>query len=123
MERIKISEAEWQVMNVLWEKGAVPASLVVEVLEQEKGWRSRTTRTLLERLVKKKAVHVKPGEKASLYLAHVSMAQALRQESRSFMDRVFGGEPAPMLLHLVEEAKLSKEDIQKLKEILRKKEK
>jgi BlaI family penicillinase repressor len=51
------------------------------------------------------------------------MEQAVRQESRSFLDRVFGGEAGPMLLHLLGESKLSKEDIKQLKEMLSEKEK
>jgi BlaI family penicillinase repressor len=51
------------------------------------------------------------------------MNAAIRQESRSFLQRVFGGEPVPLLLHLVEESKLSKEDIKKLKDMLSEKEK
>src|ERR1700677_3246335 len=123
MNSIKISESEWNVMAVVWAGGAVSASEVVEALMRQKGWHSRTTRTLLDRLGKKKGLKVVPEEKRNLYQALISMEQAVRQESRSFAQRVFGGEPVPMLLHLVGEAKLSKSDIKRLKEMLLEKEK
>ncbi len=123
MDSIKISEAEWQVMNVVWTKGTVPASEVVEALNERKGWHSRTIRTLLDRLTKKRALKIVPKEKLNYYEALVSMEQAVRQESRSFLQRVFGGEPGPMLLHLVGESKLSKKEIKRLKEMLSEKEK
>ena len=50
------------------------------------------------------------------------MEAAVRQESRSFLERVFGGKPVPLLLHLVEESNLTKKDIRKLKELLSEKE-
>jgi BlaI family penicillinase repressor len=123
MEKTKISEAEWQVMSVVWSNGSVPASEVVEFLNQRKGWHSRTIRTLLDRLTRKKALKIVPKEKRNFYEALISMEQAVRQESRSFLDRVFGGEAGPMLLHLLGESKLSKEDIKQLKEMLSEKEK
>jgi BlaI family penicillinase repressor len=123
METIKISEAEWQVMTVVWSRESVPASEVVEFLNQRKGWHSRTIRTLLDRLTRKKALKVVPKEKRNFYEALISMEQAVRQESRSFLDRVFGGEPGLMLLHLVGESKLSKAEIKKLKEMLSEKDK
>ena len=123
MKPIKISESEWQVMGVVWAKAPVAAGEVVETLAGRVGWHSRTIRTLLDRLVKKKALTIKPESKPNLYEPLVSMEAAVRQESRSFLERVYGGEPVPMLLHLVEEANLSKKDIKRLKEMLSEKEK
>jgi len=79
MDSIKISEAEWQVMGVVWAKGSVSAAEVVEALGQRKGWHSRTTRTLLDRLAKKRALKVVPNEKRNFYEAMISMEQAVRQ--------------------------------------------
>src|SRR5580692_234322 len=118
MRPIKISESEWQVMSVAWQKAPVSAAEVVEALERQKGWHSRTTRTLLDRLVKKQALKIRSEGKPNLYEPLISMEAAMRQESQSFLQRVFGGEPVPMLLHLVGEAKLSKKDIKRLKDML-----
>ncbi len=119
----RISAAEWLVMDFIWAKGPVPASEVVEAMERRKGWRSRTTRTLLDRLVKKKALKIRAGVRPGLYEPRVTREECQRQESQSLLQRVFGGEPAAMLLHLVGEAKLSREDIRKLKAVLSEKEK
>lgn len=123
MEPIKISESEWQVMTVVWTKPALPASDIVAELNRRKRWHSRTTRTLLARLVRKRALKILPDGKRYLYVPLISMQEGVRRESQSFLHRVFGGEPAAMLLHLVGEAKLSKEDIRKLKAVLAEKEK
>jgi BlaI family penicillinase repressor len=123
MKGIKISEAEWEVMTALWQRGPMPAAEVVQTLTERKGWHSRTIRTLLDRLLKKQAVKIRADGKRNVYEARISMEQALRQESRTFAQRLFGGEPVSMLLHLVGQTELSKEDIKKLKEILKEKEK
>ena len=93
------------------------------MLGRQKGWHSRTTRTLIDRLVRKKALKTRSEGKRYLYEPLVTMEECRRHESRSLLRRVFGGEPAAMLLHLVGEAKLSKEEIRKLKSILSEKEK
>src|SRR5271168_5007626 len=118
MNPIKISESEWQVMSIAWEKAPVSASEVVEALHRQKCWHSRTTRTLIDRLVKKKALKIRPEGKPNLYEPLITMEAAVRQESQSFLQRVFGGQPVPMLLHLVEQSNLSKKDIKRLKEML-----
>ena len=123
MSTIKISDSEWQVMNIVWARFPVSTNEIVEALVPQTHWHSRTIRTLLDRLVKKGALRIRPEGKRYLYEPRISMAEGIRQESQSFLRRVFGGEPAAMLLHLVEEAKLSKADIRKLKTILSEKEK
>ncbi len=123
MNHPKVSESEWHVMNVVWAQAPVLSSEVVGALAREKGWHSRTTRTLLARLVKKKALKIRPEGKRFLYEPLLTMAEGRRQESQSLLRRVFGGEPAAMLLHLVEETRLSKADIRKLRDILSEKEK
>ena len=118
MSLIRISEAEWHVMNIVWSRAPVSSADVVSALMEEQQWQPRTIRTLLDRLVKKKALKLKTNGKRNLYEPLITMEACVRQESRSFLERVFGGEPAAMLLHLVGEAKLSKAEIRKLKEIL-----
>ncbi len=122
MSTVKISDSEWQVMNLIWARAPISASEIVEALASQTAWHSRTIRTLLDRLVKKGALKARPEGKRNLYEPRISMADCVRQESQSFAQRVFGGEPAAMLLHLVGEAKLSKEEIRQLKNILAEKE-
>src|SRR5690349_6047304 len=97
----KISEAEWHVMSLIWAKSPASAGEIVEALSREKGWHSRTIRTLIDRIVKKKALIVQIEGKRYKYEPLVTIQACRREESRSLLRRVFGGEPAVMLLHLV----------------------
>jgi BlaI family penicillinase repressor len=120
---IRISESEWQVMVLVWERSPVAAGEIVDSLSRRTGWHSRTIRTLLDRLVKKGALKATFVGKRYLYEPLLSMNACIRQESRSFLERVFGGEAAPMLLYLVRESKLSSDEIKELKRLLSEKEK
>ncbi|MDB6037178.1 MAG: beta-lactamase, partial [Verrucomicrobiales bacterium] len=112
-----------EVMTVVWERAPVPASVVVDVLEHRKQWTLATVRTLLRRLVNKRALRQEIEGKRYLYTPLVSMAQCARQESESFLDRLLGRAPAEAILHLVKRADLSTSDIEELRRILREKEK
>ena len=120
---IRITEAEWEVMAVVWDRPPVAASTVVEMLEHRKQWTLATVRTLLRRLVNKGALRQESEGKRYLYTPLISMAECARQESESFLDRVLGRAPSEAILHLVKRAELSREDIQELRRILREKEK
>ena len=120
---IRITEAEWEVMAVAWNRTPVAASAVVEVVERRKHWTLATVRTLLRRLVNKGALKQESEGKRYVYTPLISMAECARQESDCFLDRVLGRVPSEAILHLVKRADLSQEDIQELRRILRNKEK
>jgi BlaI family penicillinase repressor len=120
---IRITEAEWEVMAVVWDRNPVAASTVVEVLEARKQWTLATVRTLLRRLVNKGALQQETEGKRYIYTPLISMAECVRWESESFLDRVLGRAPSEAILHLVKRADLSVKDIQELRRILRQKEK
>ena len=120
---IRITEAEWEVMAVVWERTPVAASTVFEVLERRKQWTLATVRTLLRRLVNKGALQQEIDGKRYIYTPLITKTECARRESESFLDRVLGRAPSEIILHLVKRADLSKEDIQELRRILNKKEK
>ena len=122
-KRIRIADAEWEVMVVVWEKAPVAASVIAELLKERKRWTLATVRTLLRRLVNKGALRQQPEGKRYLYTPLVPLEECVRQASDSFLDRVLGRAPSLSLLHLVRKADLSSKDIQELRQILREKEK
>jgi BlaI family transcriptional regulator, penicillinase repressor len=117
-----ISDAEWHVMQVLW-SAAGPASAgdVVDALAKRHGWSPLTVKTMLGRLVKKRAVRFTRDGKRYLYEPAVAREKCVRAESRSFLHRVFAGATGPMLARLVEEAPLSEREIAELAELLKQK--
>ncbi|HEV8607163.1 MAG TPA: BlaI/MecI/CopY family transcriptional regulator [Tepidisphaeraceae bacterium] len=121
-----ISESEWEVMRVIWEKGDksnFTAQQIIDALSSRKDWSPKTVKTLLNRLVNKSALGFEEEGKRYRYWAKVTQEQCMRSESRSFLHRVFGGQAAPMLNYFAAHAKLTAEEIAELKKILSKKEK
>ncbi len=116
----KISESEWLVMKVLWANSSSTANEVVDALDDTTTWSPKTIRTLLGRLVKKKALGFKKQGRIYHYFPRVEEAECVRAESRSFLERVYGGALTPMIANFIEQEDLSPEQIDELKRILEK---
>ena len=121
-----ISDAEWQVMEVVWSAQPEPiaANDVVSRLESTTQWKDKTIKTMLNRLVNKGALGFEADGKRYLYRPKVARDACVRVQSRSFLSRVFGGATGAALLHFVEEHDLSPEEIDQLRRgLARRKEK
>lgn len=120
-ERTRISDAEARVMEVLWDRSPQSAAEVIEALAAQTGWNHRTTRTLLRRLVDKGAVSYSEHGRAYLYAAVLTREEYVRSESRSFLSRVFGGNPLSALAYFVEDENLSPEQLERLQSLVEEK--
>src|SRR4051794_15345534 len=114
----QISDSEWDVMKVVWDHGPTTAGEIVRRLAPATGWRPRTIKTLLGRLVRKGAVAMDSDDKRFIYKAAVRREACIRSESRSFLSRVFDGAVAPALVHFLKDSKLSPAELDELKRIL-----
>ena len=119
MSRIpQISEAEWEVMRVLWASAPQTASAVCAALADSTTWSPRTIKTLLNRLVKKGALEFTRQGRVYHYFPAVTEGACVHAASSSFLKRVFGGALTPMLAHFLEEEKLSPEEFAELRSML-----
>ena len=119
MQRLpRISDAEWVVMKVLWSTPGLTADEVSEALKGRVTWSVRTIRTLINRLLRKKALKYREEGRRYRYWPAVRREDCVTQERRSFVERVYGGTVRPMLAAFIEEAHLSPEDIEELKRML-----
>ena len=113
-----ISDAEWDVMKVVWDHEPVAASDVADRLAAEREWHPQTVKTMLTRLVAKGALTYKPEGKRYLYRAKISRDACVRHESRSFLSRVFDGSVTPAVVHLLTHSKLSDDELKQLRRVL-----
>ena len=120
MNEVRISEAEWEVMEILWRRSPITAIEVISALDKT-AWAPTTIRTMLTRLVDKKVLAMRKQEGGISFRPLLSREECVQQESDSFVGRVFGGATSPLLLHFVKRAKLSPEEVRELQKILRKK--
>ena len=116
----RISPAEWQVMKVIWAGSPVLAAEVIARLrDASKKWHSKTVRTLLARLVKKRALGFEKRGRAYLYRPLVTEEESVRVASQTFLDRIFDGALVPMIAHFLEGRSFSASEERELKLLLR----
>jgi len=116
-----ISDAEYQVMKVIWAGAPISTNEVVEKLEKTTAWKPKTIQTLLSRLVKKGALKYEKDSRVYVYTPLVQKSEILETESDSFLNRFYDGALNPMIVNYLERDKLSEEDMNELKHILEKK--
>lgn len=115
---MQISDAEWTVMNLIWSSSPIEAAEVIDRVAAANGWSPATVKTMLHRLVRKGALNAEQVGKKYLYRPAVRRDACVRQASRSFLDRVFGGEATPALIQMVKSARLSAQDVAEIKALL-----
>lgn len=116
---VRLSEAEWKVMNLLWEEAPQTIMQMTHRFQETTGWTKHTIMTFLKRMEDKGAVYYKAGERAKLYYPKIERQEAALQETEEFLERVFDGRMGLMLNTMVEQKALSGTEIAELYEILR----
>ncbi|HVC97382.1 MAG TPA: BlaI/MecI/CopY family transcriptional regulator [Pirellulales bacterium] len=114
----RISDAEWDVMEVVWKLGAATAANVIDELARSRDWNHRTIRTMLSRLVAKGILRREEDGQRSVYRPAISRQLCVRQEGRSFLRKIFEGDAASLLVHFARGARIGTEDLEKLRRIL-----
>ncbi len=115
----KITDAELEIMKVLWEKKSLTLNELVEQLSKEEQKNKSTIKTLLYRLIDKKMVKsVEKNKKENEYKPLISEKKYLKSANENFLDKVYAGNVDHMLLNFVEDKKITKEEIEKLLKIL-----
>lgn len=114
----KISEAEWEVMKIVWADSPKTSNQIIEALEDTKDWKPKTIKTLISRLVSKNALGFNEQGRKYLYYPLVNENECIRAENETFLSKVYNGAIKTMLVSFIKESDLSKEDIEDLKKIL-----
>jgi BlaI family penicillinase repressor len=115
----KISETEWEIMRIVWRKHPVRArEILAQLKAADASWHSKTMRTLLARLVRKRALGYEARGRLYVYSPLVNEQDCLATASESFLDRFFGGSLKPMLAHFVGKQRLTKQEVEELRNLL-----
>lgn len=117
-ETPRISDAEWEIMKVLWSKSPSTTNDVMNILGDRTGWKPGTIKSLMNRLLKKNAIAFNQEGKTYLYFPLVTEEEFLKTENQSFLERLYGGSLKPMFVNFLKHQKLSQDDVEELKKIL-----
>lgn len=120
---MKLSEAEWQIMNALWKNHPATARDLTEHLPKEVNWAYTTLKTMLTRLVVKKAVSERKRGNTSIYEPLVTKSKARQKAVVSLINQAFDGTVGPLMHFLVEEKTLSKKQRKELIKALKEEDK
>ncbi|HEX7129763.1 MAG TPA: BlaI/MecI/CopY family transcriptional regulator [Rhodanobacteraceae bacterium] len=113
-----ISEAEREVMEVLWRRAPRSAEEILAEVGPRQGWQEGTVKSLLNRLLRKRAVKAARDGRRYLYSPLLSRERYVLEESKGLLDRLFGGRVAPLVAHFSEQHKLSKKDISEIRRLI-----
>ncbi|GAA5140679.1 BlaI/MecI/CopY family transcriptional regulator [Thalassotalea piscium] len=113
-----ISKTEFEVLEALWEKHPASANEIIEHLNKTKEWHEKTVKTLLSRLVKKKALAYEKDQRRYLYYPLIERDSYMAKESKNLIERVFSGRVSPLVAGFAKHNQLAKDDIDELKKII-----
>ncbi len=114
----QISEAEYEVMKVVWKYAPISTNEITDRLTQTTNWRPKTIQTLIKRLVTKGALTYEKQSRVFVYTPLIDEKEYIGQESHSFLERYYDGDITAMLSSYIENDKLSESEIDTLRSLL-----
>jgi predicted transcriptional regulator len=113
-----ITAAESQVMDVVWAADGAGVGEILAAVGPANGWGEATVRTLIHRLIRKKALRSERRRGLVVYAPLIRREAWLTAESQGLLDRLFGGQLAPLVAHFARERVLAPEDVARLKRLV-----
>ncbi|MHC4441789.1 MAG: BlaI/MecI/CopY family transcriptional regulator [Planctomycetota bacterium] len=114
----ELTEAEWAIMKVVWEKEPCAAGTVQEALKNNRNWAYSTVKTTMDRMVNKELLSTQTIRNLTLFSSRITELEAKRSEFRRMLKRAFDGGLTPMMQFLLEDENLSKEDLKQLRKMV-----
>lgn len=115
---IQISEAEFKVMKIIWEKYPISTNDIVNILIKNTEWTPKTIQTLINRLEKKKAINHEKNGRMFIYSPLIKKDDYINAETHSFLNKFYKGAANKLVLSFIKNDMLSKEEITELKDFL-----
>jgi len=119
---VELTEAEWAIMKVVWDKGPCAAGTVQEMLAKSKNWAYSTVKTTMDRMAEKGFLQIERIRNLQLFSPRISQVEAKRGEFHRMLKRAFDGALTPMMQFLIEHEGLSKDEASQLRKLVNKKE-
>ena len=113
-----LSPAETEILRLLWGLGSGTVQNVCDKLPRERRIAYATVQTLLRRLEGKGYVTHGVAGKAHLFRPAADREEVIKRTVGDFVDRLFGGDPVPLMLHLADRSRLGADEIRRLKEMI-----
>lgn len=119
MYGVNISEAEWQIMKILWKEGRLTAAEIID-RAKDTGWSESTVKTLIRRLNEKNIIGKDSSGAKFSYYPLVSEASVKKKETKSFLDRIYNGSLKMLVASLAPKDALTEDEANELMKIIEK---
>ena len=113
-----ITDAEWEVMRVVWANDRVTSKKVISVLKEKMDWTQSTIKTILGRLVEKGALNTEQEGRKFIYTANIEETEAVRDYAEDIFNRICNKKVGNVIGNIIEDHVLSFDDIDRLEKIL-----
>ena len=113
-----ITDAEWEIMRVVWANDRVTSKKVISVLKEKMDWTQSTIKTILGRLVEKGVLNTEQEGRKFIYTANIEEKEAVRDYTEDIFNRICRKKVGNVIGNIIEDHVLSFDDIQRLEEIL-----
>lgn len=120
-ENLNISDAEWEVMRVVWASGESTSQEITRVLNGKRGWSQSTVKTLIGRLIGKGYLQARKDARRFVYTTHLEEPDSLKFEVDNLLGRICSRKIPNLLAYLVEKTPMIAEDRAMLAQILQNK--
>lgn len=117
----KISEAEWEVMKLLWKANPLTSEKIIESLAEENNWSTQTVKTFITRLIKKGAIGFEKTGRVYNYYPLISEDECIKSENNFFLNKVYNGALNILFSKFLEDDNLSIDEIEELENLLKEK--
>jgi len=115
---VQITPAESQIMESLWKQGPLSFDEIMEAVAAEQGWARATVKTLVNRLLHKKAIASERADGRHAYRPLIARADYVQSESQGLLDRLFEGKLEPLISHFAQYRDLKPAEVERLKRLI-----
>lgn len=117
-EKTKLTDTEWKIMMLLWEKSPLTCRQIEDAAKEETGWSRHSIISFLKRMMKKNYVRMEEASPARLYYPLLNKDETVLQETRSFVNKVFDGKMGLLVSSLADNGDITNEEIDSMIKLL-----
>lgn len=118
LKNIKISDSEWMVIKLIWERPGLTSTDIIQNLSPQTTWKPKTIHSLINRLVQKGAVGIDKNDSHFRFYPLVKKEDCIMEESKSFIKRVYDGSIDLMVANFIKNGEISENEIEDLRKLL-----
>lgn len=116
---VKLSDTDWKIMELLWDKSPLSTMDIVHALDETMGWARSTVITLLNRMTSKGLITFKSENKTKLYYPAIDRSQVELEETKSFLQKFYNGNIGLLVSNLIKQESITEEEMEDLRRIIK----